>query len=214
MLDDGGAINALREDVQEFFRLNPNDKEKSPWDCDVCWILELARRKSLRIAFVGDSTQNQITDGLSCELERRGYTVEKESVDVNQDFDGTWANRRHLRTRTLNIRSSFCEEDQVVTLHYHQMYLLPMVEASHMYDITANTDILVLGFGLHWWYTNDTPNTYRRAESYLIAMKDLFRKVALQGNLQLLVHRETSAEHYDSPGGDWFQWYVSSVIVV
>ena len=204
---NGTAMEAMRQDVQEFFQQNPNDPKQSPWKCDVCWIVELARRRKLRIAFVGDSTQAQTTDGLACELERRGYIVEQEIMHVNQDHDGSWTPRRHLRTRKLHIRSPFWDDDDdAVTIHYYQMYLLPAIEPTEMTEIIANTDVLVLGFGLHWWYTNDTPHTFRRAESYVVAMKTFFRRVALQGDLQLLVHRESTAEHYDSPGGDGYVW--------
>ena len=64
------------------------------------------------------------------------------------------------------------------------------------------------GFGLHWWYSNDTPNTIRRADAFGEAMLDLFLQVSEQGHVQLLAQRETTAEHYDSPGGDYYQWYV------
>lgn len=204
---DGAAMETMRNDVQEFFQQNPNDPVQSPWKCDVCWIVELARRRKLRISFVGDSTQAQTTDGLACELERRGYFVEQENMHVNQDHDGSWTPRRHLRTRKLHIRSPFWnDDDDAVTIHYYQMYLLPAIEPAEMTEIIANTDVLVLGFGLHWWYTNDTPHTFRRAENYVVAMKALFQRVALQGDLQLLVHRESTAEHYDSPGGDGYVW--------
>ena len=66
---------------------------------------------------------------------------------------------------------------------------------------------LILGFGLHWRSSNETPNTYRRADSYTWAMTDLFQKLQFQGTVQLLIHRETSAEHYDGPGGDRYEWY-------
>jgi len=204
----GSAIDALRIDAEAFYLQNPipTDSPSSAVACDVCQMIDLARRKNLRIAFIGDSTQNQISGGLECELQRRGFVVEQESKDVNQDFDGTWANRRILRTRAMTIRSPLWEPGTFVTIHYHQLYMLPVIESSQMYDMTAQTDILVLGFGLHWWYTNDTPHAFRRADSYRTAMQDLLQKVALQGHVQLLVQRETTAEHYDSPGGDWSNW--------
>ncbi|CAB9527288.1 expressed unknown protein [Seminavis robusta] len=203
----GAAIDDLRKDAQTYYNLNPIPGDGGAFECDVCQIVELVRSQDLKIAFLGDSTQNQVAEGFACELERRGYEVHRASFAVNQEFDGTWANRRHLSTRTMQIRSPLWADGQFARIQYHQMYLLPMVEPEHLTSITAQTDILVLGFGLHWWFTNSTPNTFRRADAYYSAMLDLFRVVRLQNHVQLVAHRQTSAEHYDSPGGDWFQWY-------
>jgi hypothetical protein len=231
----GQAMDALRLDTELFFQQNPVNTNDGGviMECDVCQILELARAQSLTIAFLGDSTQNQIAEGFACELERRNYVVSRSTMDVNQDYDGTWANRRHLSTRIMQIRSPLWENDQTVSVYFHQMYLLPAIDPAHITRITGETDILILvgaikvsgtseivyflvltschyfaqGFGLHWWYSNDTFE-YRRADAYGEAMLDLFREVAAQGHVQLLAHRETTAEHYDSPGGDYWLWYV------
>jgi hypothetical protein len=38
-------------------------------------------------------------------------------------------------------------------------------------------------------------------------MRDLFRNVTKQGRVKLLVHRETSAQHFDADGGEFSIWY-------
>jgi hypothetical protein len=140
----GHAIDALRVDTELFFHQNPVNSGGGIMECDVCQIIELARAQSLTIAFIGDSTQNQIAEGFACELERRNFVVIRSTMNVNQDFDGTWANRRHLTTRTMQIRSPLWENDQSVSIYFHQIYLLPAIDPTHIAHITAETDILVL----------------------------------------------------------------------
>jgi hypothetical protein len=38
-------------------------------------------------------------------------------------------------------------------------------------------------------------------------MRDLFRNVTKQGCVQVLVHRETLAQHFDADGGEFSIWY-------
>ena len=147
-------MDTMRVDAESFLQQNPinhaanddnnNNDSVSIMECDVCQILELARAQSLTIALIGDSTQNQIAEGFACELERRNYVVARNTTFVNQDFDGTWANRRHLSTRTMIIRSPLWENDQTVSVFFHQIYLLPAIDPAQITRITAETDILVL----------------------------------------------------------------------
>ena len=64
------GIDQLKQDAQTFLQDNPllllddTTNNDDAMACDVCQIVEVARRKGLRVAFIGDSTQNQIAGGL------------------------------------------------------------------------------------------------------------------------------------------------------
>ena len=66
-----------------------------------------------------------------------------------------------------------------------------------------------MGFGLHWWY-NHGPIEFKSQASYTSAMTDLLQNITAAGRTRLVAHRETSAQHFDVPGGDYSVWYVAT----
>ena len=198
-------LDQVREHTHQWFQQNPINDD-SAMACDICQIVELARRRNLTIALIGDSMHNQIYDGLSCELERRHYQINKTSIDLNPTKETSYIYRRYSQMEIINIRSPTWPPEQTsVTIQFHRVYMLPLVN-NDMEALTAQADVVVLGFGLHYWYDNTTGHIFKRQNQYIEAMKDLFQNVTNQGHVQLLVHRETSAQHFDADGGEFILW--------
>ncbi|CAB9518883.1 expressed unknown protein [Seminavis robusta] len=204
LIEDGG-LEALRQSTLQFFKDNAL-RENNAMACDVCRIVEIARRDNLTVALMGDSMHNQVHDGLLCELQRRGYNVTTEYIDYNPKNEVTWIYRRFTLSILLHIQSPSWGEQESITIAFHRMYLLPLV-SDDVAMLTANIDVLVLGFGLHWWYDENQPHVFRTPKYYVSAMRDLFRNVTEQGTVKLLAHRETSAQHFDADGGEFSLWY-------
>jgi hypothetical protein len=197
-------LDQVRKHTFEWFQNNPLDDAAGP-QCDICQIVELARQHNLTIALIGDSMHNQIHDGLSCELERRNFLVNRTIIDHNPTRDPTYPYRRHALSEKLTIRSpAWSSSQESVTLHFHRIYLLPLINNA-MEALTAEADVVVLGFGLHYWYSNTT-HEFKRMTDYINVMSDLFQNVTQQGHVKLMVHRETSAQHFDADGGEFALW--------
>ena len=50
---------------------------------------------------------------------------------------------------------------------------------------------------------DENPYFRHRNGHYVSALRDLFHDVTKQGSVKLLVHRETSAQHFDADGGEY-----------
>ena len=195
----------LQQATKRFFQKNRLPL-KTTTRCDICRIVDLARHQNLTIALMGDSMHSQISDGLLCELQRRNYRVNSTYVDHNPTRAKDFVFRRHSLSQVLTITSPTWHSRQVVTIQYHRMYLLPLIDNAVL-EITATADVVVLGFGLHWWYDNTTGLIFKRQSSYVSAMTELFQNITKQGRVKLLVHRETSAQHFDADGGEFSTWW-------
>ncbi|CAB9498319.1 expressed unknown protein [Seminavis robusta] len=182
----------LRQHTIQWFE--DNDGAVSDTKCDICRIVEIVRKHNILISFLGDSMHHQVFDGLTCELYRRGYQVKVEET-INTVKDGY---RQVGTNKTIHIRSpEWAEDERDAILRFHQMYMVPPVDDG-VANITAEADVLVLGFGLHW--------NYGDRGDYVVAMGDLFSRIRQQGHIQLLVHRESSAQHFDASGGEYSLW--------
>lgn len=203
------AHQRLQQATKAYFkanRLNRLDDNTKQNRCDICRIVDLARHQNLTIALMGDSMHSQVSDGLLCELQRRNYIVTSEYIDHNPQKDNSYIFRKHTLSQLLTIRSPTWESNQVVTIQYSMMYLLPLINNAVL-ELTAKADVVVLGFGLHWWHGDATPHVFKRQSSYVSAMQDVFHNITQQNHVQLLVHRETSAQHFDSNGGGFSEWW-------
>jgi hypothetical protein len=215
-MDGGRAFEALRQDTYRFFEEhalikddNEDDDDDSSMNCDICRIVELARQDNLHIVLLGDSMHFQVMDGLKCELERRNYHVVSHKMDHNPNKTNTHLFRRLLKTYAIQVRSNLWENSThptVVTIVYHMMYLVPLIHPGTIATLTSRADVVVLGFGLHWLYQN-MGHPLKTRDAYVTAMADLFRDISRQDRVKLLVHRETSAQHFDADGGEFSLWY-------
>jgi hypothetical protein len=137
----GEAFEELQRHTRNFFEENALPS-KHAMACDVCRIVDLARKYNLTIALMGDSMHNQIIDGLSCELQRRNYNVTMEVIDRNRNNAVDWIYRRHTFTMLVHVHSPSWAEGETVTIEFHRMYLLPLV-TDDVAKVTANVDVLV-----------------------------------------------------------------------
>jgi GDSL/SGNH-like Acyl-Esterase family found in Pmr5 and Cas1p len=186
----------LRHTAFQWFEENnvPSTKQ----ECDICEIVEIARRNNLTISFVGDSMQHQVFDGFTCELHRRGYSVTLQDAVYPLTHENFY--QQAHRNKTLTIRSPQWspDHDQPAIIQYHQMYRLPSLN-DNLEKIIQEADVLVTNFGLHWMYEG-------QRDDYVVQMTDLFRNITAQGRVKLLMHRETSAQHWHADGGEYSLW--------
>jgi len=88
--------------------------------CDVCRILEVARRHKQNIAMWGDSIQNQAQQGFICELHRRNYNV---TVVNDVDFPKEASKMvQLLKLVTYTISSVFWEPSESVQFQFYFQY--------------------------------------------------------------------------------------------
>ena len=195
------GLEQLRQSTRDWFQNNPLPSTTTTTKCDVCQIMELARMHNLSIALIGDSMHSQVAEGLGCELQRRNYIVNSKWNEHTVPEKGNYKNKHHS-TKIMKVRSRTWSEEDVVTMKYHLIYKVPLLREGEFLALTKEADVVVLGFGLHWWYKGQGEGK----EKYSKDMAGLFRNITDQGHVKLLVHRETSAQHFDADGGEYSAW--------
>jgi hypothetical protein len=164
--------------------------------CDVCQIYQICRQNNLTIAFFGDSMSNQVVQGLVCEFQRRNYLVSTEQIPGRKDT----CKRCIKWTLNVNITSPQTSESPVQMKFFFQ-YRYPFYYPNEEILVATSADVLVTNLGLHWSWNGRMYETGRM--HYRKSMHHLFRNLQAYGSYQLLIHRETSAQHFDASGGDW-----------
>mgnify|MGYP000579336776 CR=1 FL=1 len=204
---------SLKASVVDFYHNNPfvayADSKKKNTPCDVCQIVELARRYQLKMTFLGDSMQGQVYGGISCELQRRSYRADEDYVEHQE---GGWPGHDKFRdfqgSATLRVRSPlWLPGDPDVTLHFHRIYRIPVASdrsKAMLRSILETSDVLILGFGLHWNYL---PIGGGKKEDYGSDILELIRQARDTNQDALVLHRENSAQHFDIPGGDFSEYW-------
>ena len=217
-----GQWEELKTAVKTFFQENPIPVEHGGREpvmkCDACQIVELARAHHLNITMLGDSMQSQVYEGLKCELSRRGYIVEESrkrypQSDLYQEIASSvyltiqspmWVDAPSNATSSSKASSG----SGSVTLSFYLLYLMPTAASNEklVREMLSTSQVLVLGMGLHWkWYGGTTA---MRKAAYAPAVTSFMDRAYHDPTsaVQLVVHRETSAQHFDSPGGDYTIW--------
>ena len=183
------------------------DDNATDMACDICRIVEVSRQNNLTVVFLGDSMQAQVFQGLIYELQRRQYSTHLRNNATHRE--GFWKTKIQYR-ETLTIQSQdWLEDDKLpsaVTMKFFQLYILPFEYPEELEEVVNAGDILVLGFGLHW--NSDLPQfPLSTPHTYTSTMSDLLSYVKHNGTrTKLLVHRQTSAQHFDAPVGDYSIW--------
>ena len=211
------SVQFLEQQAANFFRKNPtadardnskqtihtNETTRKVVNCDVCRMVEMSRRLNLIIALTGDSMQLQVYQGLHCELLRRGYIVKKVFSKIKappQTEKKNVPGPHKSGYSYLMIRSLLWEDpNQWVTWKNFPIYRLPFA-LYHEQEALAQADVVMLGFGLHVWY-NPPVNKHRSPVGYTKNVEDVLRYLAPR--VPLLVHRETTAQHFDSLEGEF-----------
>ena len=175
--------------------------------CDICRIAEVSRQNNLTVVFLGDSVQAQVFQGLIYELQRRNYSTQLTNNATQRE--GFWKTKVQYR-ETLTIKSKYWLEDDngpaSVTMKFFQLYIMPFEYPDEVEEVVNAGDVLVLGFGLHW-NSNQPQYPLSLPDAYINTMSDLLSYIQHNGTrTKLLVHRETSAQHFDAPAGDYTIW--------
>jgi hypothetical protein len=161
----------------------------------VCQIVEIAQERNLTLTFSGDSIQNQVFDGFLCELQRRNYTVKQVATEKRKDCPGYTC---IIAFSTYQTHSPHWQDDAVVTIKWFYNYQVPFEEANDTDLLLSSGDVYFFNYGLH--YRPQTRQKYMdNLRAYLETMKNF-------ANWKLLVFRETTAQHFDIPGGDFLGW--------
>jgi hypothetical protein len=228
-ISSGGAVRfnplTCRQNVSEYdissyteqflpSKVDDNDKP----NCDVCDIVELVRSNNLTLSFMGDSMTRQTFVGLECEIRKRLYdqtnVVEVTTTTVPADrsnitsrlANGQMAWRYGL-TETVTIRvtttttnnATLLSSSNTIAIHFYGMYR-PFDDMEEVIHVFNTSDIVVFDFGLHFAPASDLPK-------FQLVMQRVVDIAARTRNTtrphQLLVWRETSAQHFDSPGGHY-----------
>jgi hypothetical protein len=169
-------------------------------DCDVCRIVQLSRQYNLTTAFFGDSMTNQVVQGLICELQRRNYKVNVRKIPGKH---GEVCKRCIKWTMILQISSPFWNDNNssFVEIKFLFQYRYPFYYPPEELEVATSADILVINLGLHWSWNGRMVETGRM--HYRKSIHDFLHFLKTHGTHQLLVYRETSAQHFDADGGDW-----------
>lgn len=162
--------------------------------CDVCRIVDILRYRNEPLTVLGDSMMMQTLDGLHCELERRDYQVDMTSTN-RPLWDEGWGN---IKTNaTLTVRSTRWEnKDEVVYIHMYFIYSVPFVISEEAEELNQAGGILLFNFGLHDGAT-------RQLDQLESGMTSFFTTLQANATYSLILFRETTAQHYDTPGGLW-----------
>ena len=193
--------------------------------CDICRIMDLAYEQSWStIGLIGDSVQHQVFHGLMCELQRRHYIVSEEQDETHTLFlSNDNSKNGQLKNTTTDIKgpprttikykgtiraqsplwSDNSNNDDnnsntthhVVTIHFYRLHKIPFHKPQQLDMVLNETDILMMGFGLHW---NDAPSLQTDWQAF-------FRQITASPSVSkpLLLHRETTAQHFATPTGSF-----------
>jgi hypothetical protein len=185
----------VRDTASEILDISSSEVKETY--CDVCRIIELQQTHNLTIALFGDSVSNQVMQGLICELQRRNYLVNVvRKISKEQDC------KRCIKwITTASIRSPLQPTKTPATIKFMFQYRYPFMYP-HEEDYVATVgDILIINFGLHWNFEAKTYNFHR--SHYRKSYGQFILQLRRKGNFTLLMHRETTAQHFDALAGDF-----------
>lgn len=191
MRDDVLLQLQKQEQAATTTRSTPTDHPQT-MSCDLCRIMSLAYEHNLTFGIHGDSMTRQFLNVLECSLLRRGYQVN--------------VTRSHPPLENHIFIIDSVEWNRSVTIYGYMQYVVP-TNVSHP-DMPGNNphvNVLLTAFGLHW----SLGSRRHPADKYRIALERLYEHLFLltnnkNNNIRLLLHRETSAQHFDGDAGDYF----------
>ena len=187
----------------------------TPWLCDICRIVEIARIHNLTIALVGDSMQTQVFYGLICELRRRNYNLtikhtKRKPKNPHSNYKINHVMQVTVLTKKKKRRGGGTTETAVAArFEFRSVYMIDLVIPEEQEEVLNLGEILIISWGLHWKFQTDDNNKANRKSiySYTKAMTNFFKNVTTtqqskKNRIQMLIHRETSAQHFPgAPGG-------------
>lgn len=165
--------------------------------CDVCGIVDMLLNSSLTLSFLGDSMTRQTFVGLECEIHKHYHhaTITRETIKADRSNIDTrlapnQAAWRYGLTETVTLGIS--TPNASTTIQFYGMYR-PFDDMEEVMHVFNTSDVVVFDFGLHF-----VPK--RELDKFQNLTSNLLRTSA-KSTPHLLVWRETSAQHFDNPGG-------------
>lgn len=159
--------------------------------CDACRMVDIALQHNFTIAFTGDSVQHQVWDAFVCELRKHNYHLD--IVTERRDHEKGQVGVRYIETVKIQHAASF---SVVLARFYAQYRPLTPENMTEIHEISQWTDILIMNFGVHW--------RHHEHIQYHHHMKTVFEALK-QHSFALLAWRETTAQHFNNPGGEFIR---------
>ncbi|GKY99647.1 hypothetical protein MPSEU_000918700 [Mayamaea pseudoterrestris] len=156
--------------------------------CDLCQILEVLFQHNLTLAFLGDSMTRQVTVGLDCDLRRQGYNVTSWIDKLTNDT--SFQPYRWDSTQHVHVTSN--DGQQSTTIRFFNMFRPDAAAREAIFRMYPGIDILVFDHGVHY-------QVYKQLHEFMrdsTAELDWLRK-----RVPLILWRESSSQHFDTPGG-------------
>jgi hypothetical protein len=188
--------------------------------CDWCRMMDVLLRHNWTMAFQGDSLTRQIFFGIECELRRRGhYNVELHTIYSQGGTKPRWRyglddiyelriSRSAETSPTATTTTGTNDLTSVAKVRMYAMYR-PLEDMSEVEQYVATqNDILIFDHGLHYGietgedvFVAETTNLIQTLLYGSKGGKDSGSQPSQPRPWKLLAWRETSAQHFDTPGG-------------
>ena len=170
--------------------------------CDVCRIIQIMQQQNwTTLAMMGDSMTRQTFEGFKCELFRRGYQID---VNLERPFKDPHAKGfrygvREKSTLTLTTKKTSITAAAKLKIIFYIMYQ-PTVESLQQHILgqqqEGGADVLVFDHSL--WYR------HWEIDKFVKEMTDLLQGVSSSSRPpKMLFWREQSAQHFNTPGGQF-----------
>jgi hypothetical protein len=217
----------LANDTLHYLQPSTRMWQNSKWpqqDCDLCRIIDYLLYFNWTLALPGDSLTRQAFVGLECELHRRGYRVTNNSRRPSQRprAYGWQYGCREIVTLTVRPNEN-TNSNSTATIVFYAIYR-PGLDNIQMDYIIQNSDVIVFDHGLHW--KPSQAQEFREAMTTLLRafrqdrspqdqlldiaqgpqnianeLSNYITTLSATRRYQLVVWRETSAQHFGFPGG-------------
>ena len=188
-----------------------NDTSKTGNILDLIYTLKSRGYENL--VFVGDSVTQQSYWEAYCSLSRFGLVSIQDNKTVNPHFHGSNFNITFLAEGVISddIPSKFSNTFRVLYYHADKSDMDTMtvirrnVESNGIINITKDKAVYIINQGLH--YNQETESMKSEFTEYFSYFVNL---TATYGDNQLIIFRETTAQHFSTDDGTFPESYRSS----
>lgn len=211
MAYDGGPVkfrggqcrmNATGFDIGKYTSEFISSDDKS--SCDVCDIVDTLMANNWTLSFVGDSITRQSFAGLECALYKEFGTVERQFRKANRtNIHRKLSQEQRQRpweygikdVTTLRVtapnKSNKTEINNATAVIQYFSVFRSLDDMAEIREILQHSDVVVFDFGLHFKPSSELPLFHQ-------VVQNLYKA---KPSSTMLVWRETSAQHFDTPGG-------------
>jgi hypothetical protein len=192
-------------------------------ECDACRLIDVLWENNWTMAFVGDSVTHQSFGAFECELHRRGiYNVQLKEIpfaitsnDSASDYTWQYGLRNIYELRVSNTSPEPASSSpKTTTIRMYNMYRPKLTDVQDY--IAGRHDIIIFDHGLHYRadsaeFSSDMINLATQLHGDGKTGGDVLNDDNVE--LKLLAWRETSAQHFEGPSGDYHESHGSAKCV-